>query len=130
MKTYTISSIKNQIESDFTSIYKNASNFPTTQLYRLTLDIICDPTELKCVIFANDLGVPPVKAVLTILSKKRLINNDITGIESQSLGSLMGFLFKQVFKYQNQRDRLTVKLFGVKTAALFLNVTDFEITEG
>ncbi|MCI5586870.1 MAG: hypothetical protein MR384_03160 [Lachnospiraceae bacterium] len=129
MQNYSISYIKTQITDNFTSIYRNASNFPSTPLYNECMKIICDVSDLRCIIFANDLGIPPVKSMLTILGNRGILKSDIAGIESQSLGSLMGFLFKQVFKYQNQKDRLTVKMYGVRTATLFMNVEDFQILE-
>ena len=130
MPNYSINYIKSQIEKNFTSIYKNASNFPNTLLYNESMKIICNASDLRCIVFANDLGIPPVKAMLTLLGKSGVLTSDITSLESQSLGSLMGFLFKQVFKYRRQKDRLTVKMYGVKTAALFMDVEDFEIEEG
>lgn len=129
MKKYSIQEINSLITEDFTSIYKNASNFPGTLLYNECMKIITNPSDLRCIIFANDLGIPPVKSLLFILGKRNKLTENVTGIESQSMGSLMGFLFKRVFRYQNQRDRLAVKMFGVKTAALFIDVEDFEITE-
>lgn len=41
----------------------------------------------------------------------------------------MAFLFKQVFHYKNQKDNLSVNMFGVKTAALFYDVEEFSISE-
>lgn len=128
MITYSIKFIKEQISSDFTRTYRNASNFPGTPLYDECMKIICDVSDLRCIIFANDLGIPPVKSLLTILKKRGVLSHDVTGIESQSMGSLMGFLFKQILKYQNQKDRLSVRMLGVKTAALFLDTDDFVIT--
>lgn len=129
MKRYSITEIERRITEDFTSIYKNASNFPGTLLYSECMKIIKNPSDLRCIIFANDLGIPPVKSLLFILGKRKIITENVTGIESQSMGSLMGFLFKKVFQYQKQKDRLSVKMFGVKTAALFYDIDDFEITE-
>lgn len=129
MKKYSINTIEKRITDEFTSIYKNASNFPGTPLYNECIKIINNVSDLRCIIFANDLGIPPVKSLLFLLDKRGIITENVTGIESQSMGSLMGFLFKKVFQYQNQKDRLSVKMFGVKTAALFFNVENFNITE-
>lgn len=130
MRVFTTTMICRQITDDFTSVYKNASNFTDTILYQECMKIISNYSDLRCIVFANDMGVPPVKSILTLLIRKGSITGDITSTDSQCIGSLMGFLFKKVFLYQNQKDRVTVKKFGVKTAALFYGVEEFEIIEG
>lgn len=129
MRYLSIKQINKQITEEFTCLYKNASNFPSTTLYNECMKIITNISELRCIIFANDMGVPPVKSILTILERKGVLNDNITGMESQCIGSLMAFLFKVILLYQNQKDRISVKIFGVKTAALFYNVEPFEIKE-
>lgn len=129
MKYYSVSQINKQITDDFTNLYKNASNFPNTSLYNECMKIINNISELKCIIFANDMGIPPVKSILTMLKRKGILVDNITGMESQCIGSLMAFLFKVVLSYQNQKDRISVKVLGVKTAALFYDVDAFEIQE-
>lgn len=130
MRYFSINQINKQITDDFTNFYKNTSNFPGTSLYNECMNIINNISELRCIIFANDMGIPPVKSMLTILERKGVLSGNITGMESQCIGSLMAFLFKVILSYQNQKDRISVKKLGVKTAALFYNVEPFEIKEG
>lgn len=124
---HEIKDIIQQINMDFTKTYKNASNFPGTTLYNNCLKIIGDVSNLKCIIFANDLGIPPVKSLLVLLSKYEMIYEDVTPLESQCMGSLMGFVFKNILGYKNQKERLSVKMFGVKTATNFYEVENFTI---
>ena len=85
---------------------------------------------MSCIAFANDLGVPPVKSVLTIYQRTQNPQQDftVTAQESKSIGALMGFVFKFVLDYQYQKERCTVNILGVKTATRFLlgPVVEFE----
>ena len=51
--------------------------------------------------FANDMGVPPVKSLVTIYARKKKTNKDFqfTGVQSQYMGALMGFVFKDFCFY-------------------------------
>ena len=129
MKSYSIQAIERQISEDFVSVYKTAANFSDTVLYNKCMKIICNSDDLRCIISANDAGIPPVKSLLSMLGDRGLLKEDISNLESPCMGSLMAFLFKQVFHYKNQKDNLSVNMFGVKTAALFYDVEEFSISE-
>ena len=80
--------------------------------------------------FANDLGIPPVKSLLVIYRRKMNPAEDFkfTAQKSQSMGALMGFVFKFVLDYQYQKERCVVNDLGIKTATRFMMgpVVDFE----
>lgn len=118
----TTQSIIKSIKADFTASYKNAANFPSTKLYNDSITIISDLSNIKCIVFANDLGIPPVKSMLVLLNQNELLQNNVTALESQCLGSLMGFIFKNVLCYRAQKERNVVNMFGVKTATRFYEV--------
>lgn len=120
MKTSTIIEA---IEKDFISTYKNATPFVNSgELWDFCIDTIKNPITMSCIAFANDLGIPPVKSLLTIYQREKCpqSNFSFTAQESQFLGALMGFVFKFVLDYQYQKERCAVNLLGVKTATRFL----------
>lgn len=69
MSNYSIDYIKAQIDEKIASIYKNACNFSKAQLYNESMRILCNVSDMRCIAFANDLGVPPVKTTFTLLGK-------------------------------------------------------------
>lgn len=119
-----VSQIKSQIMNDFAATYKNASPFVNSgELWDFCMETITSPILLSNIIFANDLGIPPVKSLLLIWERKKspLAGSAFTGQESQWLGSLMGYLFKYVLKYQQQKQRCKVNRYGVRTATRFFD---------
>ncbi len=128
MKTTDISTA---IYENFASTYKNAAPFVDSgPLWDFAIKTIEDPITMSCIVFANDLGVPPVKSLLIIYERKMKPEDDfnLKNQESQWLGSLMGFVFKYVLDYKKQKERCTVNLLGVKTATRFLDgsIVEFE----
>ena len=128
MKT---SEIINHINTEFSSIYKNATPFVNSgALWDFCLETIEDPITMSCIAFANDMGIPPVKSLLVIYRRKKNPADGFkfTAQESQSMGALMGYVFKYVLKYADQKERCVVNDLGIKTATRFLNgpVVEFE----
>lgn len=74
------------------------------------------------------MGVPPVKSLITIYDRKNNPSENFTAVQSQHMGSLMGFVFKYVLNYQNQKERCVVNKLGVKTATRFFDgpIWEFE----
>ncbi len=129
MKT---SKIIEDIEGGFTDKYKNASTFVNSgELWDFCVDTIKNPQLLSNIVFANDMGVPPVKSLITIYERKKQPEEgfEFTAVQSQQMGSLMGFVFKFVLNYPKQKERCTVNLLGVRTAARFLEGPVIEFTE-
>ena len=128
MKT---SHILHEIDSGFTSVYRGASSFVNSgPFWDFCMDTIRDPLTMSQIAFANDLGIPPVRSLLLIWERK---TNPSPSFEfdshmRQSMGALMGYVFKNVLGYQDQKERCQVKQYGVQTATRFLNgpYTEFE----
>ena len=128
MKTQTII---DEINQNFASTYKNATHFMQSgDLWDFCIDTIENPIAMSCIAFANDMGIPPVKSLINIYKRKNKLADDFvfSAQESQYLGSLMGFVFKFVLGYTNQKERCTVNELGVKTATKFLDgpIIEFE----
>lgn len=119
------------INKDFASTYKNATPFVQSgALWDFCIDTIKNPSNMRNIVFANDLGVPPVKSLIAIYKRKHNPQNTfkLSAQESQFIGALMGFVFKYVFGYQHQKERCTVNELGVKTATRFFDgpIIEFE----
>lgn len=126
MKTSTIIQ---KINNDFSATYKNASKFVDSgDLWNFCISTIKDPIAMGNIVFANDMGIPPVKSLITIYERKVHPTKEISALESQYMGALMGFVFKFVLGYRSQKERCTVNQLGVRTATKFLDGTvhDFE----
>ncbi|VFB17399.1 Uncharacterised protein [Urinicoccus massiliensis] len=122
MKTIKTSQIIDEINSNFAKTYKNATNFVDSgEFWNFCMKTIEDPISLGNIVFANDMGVPPVKSLLTIYERTCSPERDFTATESQCMGALMGFVFKFVLDYKDQNERCSVNKLGVITATKFLN---------
>ena len=128
MKT---SQILSAIHSDFAATYKSASKFiDSGSLWDFCIKTISDPVCMEKIVFANDLDVPPIKSLLLLYERTMNPAPDFkfSPTESQCMGALMGFIFKFVLGYTDQKERCTINKFEVKTATRFLNgpVVSFE----
>ena len=120
----TTKNIAGRIETEFAQVYRNAAPFVNSgDLWNFCMGVLSNPQSVSSMIFANDLGIPPVRSLLKFYEYKYDSVNDFgfTHQESQWLGSLMGFLFKNIFGYREQKDRVRVDKFNVRTAARFLD---------
>ena len=125
------SKIINAINSDFAATYRGAARFVNSgELWDFCMDTIGDPIALSNIVFANDIGVPPVKSLLMIYRRKVKPADgfEFSDKESKAMGALMGFVFKFCLGYKSQKDRCAVNDLGVKTAARFMDgpATNFE----
>ncbi len=120
----TTQSIINAIYKDFAKTYRGAATFVDSgALWDFCMDTIKDPVLLSNIVFANDLGVPPVKSLLLIYKRQK---NPADGFEfnaneSRAIGSVMGFVFKFAIGYKDQKERCKVERYGVRTATRFLD---------
>ena len=122
--------IVNEIYQDFAKTYRGAANFVDSgAVWDFCIETIKDPILMSNIAFANDLEIPPVKSLLLIYKRKM---NPVAGFEfnvyeSRSIGALMGFVFKFVLGYKDQKERCKVEEFGIKKATRFLDgpVIDF-----
>ena len=65
------SDIVSRVNSDFSRVYKAAGPFVGSgALWDFCMDVIGDPVSMNCVIFANDLGVPPVRSLLLLYRRR------------------------------------------------------------
>lgn len=131
-RTVQTSEILERINSGFgIEKYQNAKPFMHSgAFWDFCMRTIGDPTYMSCIAFANDLGVPPVKSLMTIYDRnmKDADEFEVNAQESQWVGSLMGYVFKFVLDYQSQRERCPVKMHGVNTATRFLDGPVCEFT--
>lgn len=121
--------IINRINEEFAGTYKNASKFVNSgELWNFCMETIENPITISNIVFANDMGVPPVKSLITIYERKVQPADDFTALQSQYMGALMGFVFKFVLGYRDQKERCTVNQLGIKTATKFMDgpVIEFE----
>lgn len=113
--------IVEKIYVDFVATYKNASKFVDSgELWDFCIDTIKNPMKMSNIVFANDMGIPPVKSLVTIYQKEKNPTENFTAIQSQYMGALMGYVFKYVLGYTDQKERCTVNQLGIKTATKFM----------
>lgn len=65
---------------------------------------IKNPVRMSNIAFANDMGGPPVRSLITIYEREKNPSENFTAVRSQQMGALMGFVFKYVLNYQSQKD--------------------------
>ena len=113
-----------EIEKRFKNIYKTAAPFVDSgDLWDFCMTTIRNPVNMTCIVFANDLGVAPVKSFLYIMEKEKHTPPTFrfTDQESQWLGCLMGFIFKFVLGYKKKKERCKIAKFGIGSAARFID---------
>ena len=114
--------IIDRIYEDFGKVYKNAKQFiDSGEEWDFCIESIKDPSLLYLIVVANDMGVPPVKSLINLYARKKDANKEFTATQSQCMGALMGFVFKEVLGYtkENQKERCAVYKMGIKTATRF-----------
>lgn len=127
MKT---SDIVLEINNSFADTYKNASKFVDSgELWDFCIETIKNPVCMSNIAFANDMGVPPVRSLITIYEREKNPSENFTAVQSQQMGTLMGFVFKYVLNYKSQKERCAVNHLGVKTATRFEDGPVWEFEE-
>ena len=116
--------IVNAINRDFAKTYRGAAKFVDSgAVWDFCIATVKDPVLMSNIVFANDLEVPPVKSLLLIYKREMNPTEEFTfnAYESRSIGALMGFIFKFVLGYTDQKERCTVNQYGIQSATRFLN---------
>lgn len=112
--------------------YQSATPFiESGDLWNFCMSTIKDPVKMSCIAFANDLGVPPVKSLMTFFDRDVQGSESflVTAQQSQWIGALMGFVFKFVLDYKSQKERCVVKMHGIGTATRFIEGPILEFIE-
>ena len=118
MKTTVLLSL---IRSDFVRHYRGAARFVDSgPLWDFCLQTISDPLCMEKIVFANDLGIPPVRSLLLFYERamQPAPGFQFTENERKWVGSLMGFVFRFGLGYQHA-ERCTVNLYGFRSGAFF-----------
>lgn len=131
MKEYFTNFVTSAIQKNFVDTYKNASRFISTPLYHQCIRIISNVFALGEIGVNNDRGIPPVQTLLSLLEECGYKTEELSDYESICMGELMAFVFKHILGYKSQRDNVTIKenSFGIKTAALYYDRQEFEISD-
>ena len=119
MKTSTIIQ---EINSGFAAVYKTSAPFVGSGgLCNFCMSVIGDPMLMSCLVFANDLGVPPVRSLLLLYSRANNPEPDFrfNKTDTQRMGALMAYVLKHVLGYRSQKDRCAVNQLGVKQATKY-----------
>lgn len=126
--------IINSINENFANTYRSSSKFVESgEVWDFCIATIQNPDTLRCIVFANDLGIPPVKSLVFIYGRQKNLDADsdfkFDEEDRKAMGCLMGYVFKHILGYKKQKDRCKVNFLGVQTAARFLEgpVVEFEI---
>ena len=121
MITYKVNKIAKKLKTEFYSPKRPASHFTNIQLWNDCLSIFSDQNRTEKIIFSNDLGVPPVKAVIKILIDDYNYppNTKFSAEDARNLGALMSFIFMHILRYDESHGRRTVKMCGIKEGCVF-----------
>ncbi len=111
--------ILDKISKEFTNVYRTQSKFPNSGvLWNSCLETIKDIDKINYIILLNDtMQIPPVKTFL--------LNNSTVGVlvddqDKKNIGAFWGFIFKNVFNYNETKNDVTINTKGVKKATYFL----------
>ena len=121
MITVNVNKIAKKLKNEFYSPRRPASHFTNKQLWNDCLSIFSVWSQTEKIIFANDLGIPPVKAVIKILidDYKYPPDTKFGAEDARNLGALMNFIFMHIFRYEEPHGRRTVKMCGIKEGCVF-----------
>ena len=132
-RTVGTSEIIERIRTGFGKVaYQSATPFMGSgPFWDFCMRTIEDPVRMSCIAFANDLGVPPVKSLMTFFDRDVEDSESfkVNAQQSQWVGALMGYVFKFVLDYRNQKERCAVNMHGVLTATRFIDGPIMEFTK-
>lgn len=113
--------IIDKINADFVKEYPMAAGFVNSgKIWDFCIETIQSPSRMTAIVFANDLGIPPVKSLLVMLGRTEENVQNITDDDiKKSIGSLMAFVFKFTLGYNGQVSRTPINTLGVKTATRY-----------
>lgn len=112
------------VKDGLAKTYRNAAPFVGSgELWDYCLSVVTDERHMGCIIFANELGIPPVKSLLFFYEWEKHPEDDFEfdAQTSQWLGAFMGFVFKYCLGYQGQKERVRVNKYGIGTATKYLD---------
>jgi hypothetical protein len=116
------SELLKKVEEGFAvEAYQGASPLKESgELWNFCKEVISNPTHMNCIIFANEFNIPPVKSLMKIyeIEKNIDISFEVEQLQSQQLGALMGYIFKNILGYKKQK-RGMANIHGIKTASRF-----------
>ena len=121
MIPFDVNKIAKKLEAGFHSPKRPASGFANKKLWDDCKDIFREQNQIEKIVFANELGVPPAKALIRILIDDFNYppGTVFTAQEARNLGSLINYIFKEVLGYDTVYDRRVVKLGGIKEGCIF-----------
>ena len=121
LTTINVNKIAKKLKYSFESHNRPASRFTNKQLWNDCQSLFSDRSQVDKTIFANDLGVPPLKAVIRILIDDYNYSPDIkfSAEEARNLGALVNFVFKEILCYDTVSNRRTVRLCGINEGCIF-----------
>ena len=113
--------IKKAIKRSFFCHNRPASIFSDKELRHVCLQIFADYNKTYCVLLLNDAGVPPVRAVLMLYRDFYGLDPDkrFTMQDSQNIGALMTFIFKEVLGYGVKKEKARVGMYGIAAGRVF-----------
>lgn len=114
--------LEGRIRTEFPVKYRRFGGFVDSgDLWDEICVVLKDADFLAHLCFCNDvMRIPPVKTHLMYSEFRRgaASGRELTAPEKQSLGAVYGFLFKEVFGY-DQQESVSCVINTVKTAARF-----------
>ena len=125
--------IKKGIKHSFFCHSRPASNFADKNLRDVCLKIFSDYHHTYCVLMMNDAGVPPVKAILMLYRDYYYLepNKKFSMQDSQNIGCLMTFVFKEVLGYKVKKEKAKVGMYGIAAGRVFVlpNIVEVAVTD-
>ena len=121
--------IKKGIKHSFFCHSRPASYFADNSLKEVCLKIFSDYHKTYCVLMMNDAGVPPVKAVLMLYRDFYYLapEKKFTMQDSQNVGALMTFIFKDVLGYKVKKERANVGMYGISSGRVFVKDASVQV---
>lgn len=131
MGEYSTAFVTASVRKHFTEFYKTAADFPGTPLFYQAMALIGSADALKEIVDENDRGIPPVQALLRLFMEHGFQPAKPTDDDRRHLGMLLAYVFKNILRYEGQKDNIPVEgnHWGIRTAALYYDRSDFIIVE-
>ncbi|MFW6016690.1 MAG: hypothetical protein ACOCRK_09655 [bacterium] len=117
---FTTEEIKERILNGFDKTYRPFTDFMNKKndLWRKCMDMVSNPKLMNHIIFINDnLQIPPVKVFLSLPENQNIIE-DLSDHEKRFIGAFWGYIFKNVFGYNEQKS-VGINDKRIKTATYF-----------
>lgn len=117
----TINEIVEMIENEYGETCAEAEMFRESgEMWNYCMEVVKDHNKLNCIIFANDMGIPPIKSFLEFYTRDNgKIQGELDCDLKKGLLNFWNFVFRHCLDYRGKDENCKIKTCGIKMACRY-----------